>query len=88
MVTQETTTPKIDDGERLLDITEVAERLGVCRATVYWMIQNDKLAAFRIGFGNTNRQITRVRRRDLEEFIERHTARPPKTEDNGPGRPN
>jgi excisionase family DNA binding protein len=53
-------------GSDLLKISEVAEHLRVSERTVYRWLRDRQLTAVRIG------GVTRVRRQDLEAFIERH----------------
>ncbi len=51
--------------EKLLTVREVAERLGVCRATVYAMVERDELPAVRIGAA------VRVHPADLQALVAR-----------------
>jgi excisionase family DNA binding protein len=51
--------------EKLLTIREVAERLGVCRATVYAMVERGALPAVRIG------SAVRVHPADLQALVAR-----------------
>lgn len=49
--------------ERLLTVRDVAERLGVCRATVYAMVERGELPAVRIA------SAVRVHPADLAAFL-------------------
>ncbi len=51
--------------ERLLSIQQVAERLGVCRATVYAMVERGELPAVRIA------SAVRIHPDDLSTFLSR-----------------
>ena len=52
--------------EKLLTVREVAERLRVCRATVYAMVERGELPHIRVGV------TVRVSPTDLAAFIARH----------------
>jgi excisionase family DNA binding protein len=57
------------DGERLLSILQVAQRLGICRAQVYKLINtatDDRLPVVRIG------RSKRISQKTLEEWIQGH----------------
>ncbi len=51
--------------EILLTGTEVAQRLRISRAKVYWMIQRGEIPSVKMG------RNVRVRQRDMEEYIRR-----------------
>ncbi|MFY3743496.1 helix-turn-helix domain-containing protein [Anaeromyxobacter sp. Red801] len=51
--------------EKLLTVREVADRLGVCRATVYAMVERSELPAVRIG------SAVRVHPADLQALVAR-----------------
>jgi excisionase family DNA binding protein len=51
--------------EKLLTVREVAARLGVCRATVYAMVERGELPAVRIG------SVVRVHPADLVAYLAR-----------------
>ncbi len=55
--------------QRLLTVTDVAERLSISTATVYDLIKRGKLASCRIG---SARGAIRVREEDLAEYLERN----------------
>ena len=48
-----------------LTVEQVANRLAVCRLTVYRLIKSERLAAYRIGQGSW-----RIEPADLEQFLE------------------
>ena len=50
--------------EALLSVRDVAARLGVCTATVYWLVAQGQLAHVRV------LNAIRVAPRDLEAFVE------------------
>jgi excisionase family DNA binding protein len=52
-------------GDRLLTIEQVAERLAVARRTVFRLIERGELRVVRIG------RATRIAESDLSEYIER-----------------
>lgn len=53
--------------QKLLKPAEVAERLGVSRRQVYYLIQRGELASVAVG----ERRVC-VAERDLDEYIENH----------------
>lgn len=52
-----------------LTTAQVAERLGVCRLTVYRMIRSGVLPHTRVGSS------IRIRARDVDAYLEAHTSR-------------
>jgi excisionase family DNA binding protein len=57
-------------GENWFGVPALAEELGVTLRTVYRLLDSGELASYRIG------RVIRVRRRDVEEFLERVKVRP------------
>ncbi len=56
--------------EILLTGTEVAQRLRISRAKVYWLIQRGELPSVRMG------RNVRVRQQDIDEYIRRCLQNP------------
>ncbi len=56
--------------EIFLTGTEVAQRLRISRAKVYWMIQRGEIPSVKMG------RNVRVRQRDMEEYIRRCLQNP------------
>ena len=50
----------------LLTFAQVEERLGLCRSSVYSLVQRGELPSFRLG-----NRVRRIKESDLEAFIER-----------------
>ena len=61
--------PSEEDGQQLFTIQEVCQLLGVGRSWVYQRINSGQIPSVRLG-GNL-----RIKRRDLEEYIAKHTRR-------------
>lgn len=56
--------------DKLLTINDVAKKLRVTSATVFRLMKKGELT-----FVKVSRRFTRIRERDLEDFIDRHTYR-------------
>ena len=56
----------------IMTVREAAEHLGVSPETVYRLIQQDGLRAFRLGAGSGGRW--RIDRADLDDYVERKKA--------------
>ncbi|MBA7469626.1 hypothetical protein ES707_04899 [subsurface metagenome] len=54
--------------DRLLTIDEVAQRLRVATITVFRLMKSGKLPFIKV-----SRRFTRIREKDLEVFLDRHT---------------
>jgi excisionase family DNA binding protein len=61
--------PQEEDGQQLLTIPEVCQRLGVGRSWVYQRIKSGQIPSVRLG-GNL-----RVKQKDLEEYINTNRRR-------------
>jgi excisionase family DNA binding protein len=57
-------------GENWLGVPALAKELGVTLRTVYRLLDSGELASYRIG------RVIRVRRSDVEKFLERVKVRP------------
>ena len=72
-----------NEGLHYLTVTEIIHYLQLSRNEVYSLIRSGKLKASRIGHhgrkSKYNRHPWRVKRTDLEEFIEQGKNSPPKT---------
>ncbi len=56
--------------DRLLTVKEAAEILRVTEWTIYRLMKRGQVPFVKVG-----RRFTRIRRRDLEGFVDRHTVR-------------
>jgi len=56
---------------RLMTIKEVAAYLRVSGATIYRLMRSGELPSIKF----SEKRFTRIRREDLEDFIQRHTIR-------------
>jgi len=61
--------------DKLLSVSEVAERLGVIRQRVFQLIQSDRLPAVMVGSQYV------IKESDLHLVEDRPTGRPPKDKD-------
>jgi excisionase family DNA binding protein len=55
------------DTEKLLNVKEVSDYLGVTKITLYSWIKEGKLVAFKFG------RSFRIKEKDLENFIKEHS---------------
>lgn len=56
--------------DRLLTVKEAAETLRVTEWTIYRLMKRGQLPFIKVG-----KRFTRIRRRDLEAFLDKHTVR-------------
>ena len=59
------------DDHQLMTIKEVAEYLRISKATVFRLMRNGELPSIKF----SAKRFTRIRRADLEAFIERHSTK-------------